>query len=239
MPDKFSIDFNFLIDIIHNFETDNYSSVRLIVPSIIKKFCNVFTKAEQIAKLSLKFQYFVNDRNSKVRKSAAQNLHFVSEQLKIPMRQLIVVPLFCQLLQDSDDQVRYHAYEHIGKIIGHVGSSVDHHIVEEYCSALCSNDSLLSFNAAYYFSFVALGIGSKRWNELQSSYIYAAGSEDYFVRRALAFGLSSLAPIVDAEEVESYADQFLQDIPEVAIGVISNLHVILKYVENKFSLFSY
>jgi serine/threonine-protein phosphatase 4 regulatory subunit 1 len=137
------------------------------------------------------------------------------------------------LLGDSRATVREVVMKGLGPMIAQFGAQVQPPLVAKYCTLLSATESSIAFSAAFAFPAVALTLGRARWPEVKRAFEVAVSAKDYQIRRSLAFGLASFGPILDAETLCGVAKDFLRDVSEVAVGIITNLYQLVQYIERK------
>jgi serine/threonine-protein phosphatase 4 regulatory subunit 1 len=143
------------------------------------------------------------------------------------------MPTLRRFLEDSQEPVRNVALKNLGALMAQFGSAIDPALVAKYCSLLAAGDPEMVFAAAFSFPAVALALGRARWPEIKPAFDVAVGSQNYQVRRSLAFGLVSFGPMMDQADLRTVLLDFLNDISEVAVGALTNLYQIVRYIVNK------
>jgi serine/threonine-protein phosphatase 4 regulatory subunit 1 len=217
-------------ELLNALTSDVNSSVRKLVPSLISDYIGRF---ERKAFLCARFSILVRDSSARVRQAAAESLLKLSEALDFQNRVVTVFPAVVLLLGDSRATVREVVMKNLGPLIAQFGATVQSPLVTKYCTLLSSIDFSIAFSAAFAFPAVALALGKARWPEVKRAFEVAIGAQDYQIRRTLAFGLASFGPILDPETLCGVAKDFLNDVSEVAVGIITNLYQLVQYVGRK------
>jgi HEAT repeat protein len=205
-----------LSDLISKFAVDQSPAVRCLAPSLLTSTKALWTSYSSLAK----------DPSPEVRVAVAHSLLPLCDSLSDDSA--FILPILTPLLDDPIASVRTAAVPNLGPLIVHLGPIADASIVTRYCASLESADS---FSAAFSFPGVALTLGRNRWKELEKAFENVRGAKDVRVRRCLAFGLIAFGPLLSPTRLCEIAADFLVDSEDVAIGVISNLYQIVRFVD--------
>ena len=225
-----------LLDLLGRLTCDAESSVRANVPDLVAGYIARVTHSKDRAQLCAWFSILCRDSSVEVRTAAANAILEVTEAMDVTHRYPNIFPLLSVLLNDSSEDVRNAVRLTLGKLISLIGKGCDGVVVGKYCSCLTSEDCDIAYASAFALPGVAHSLGSERWCELRFAFLTACESIEVKVRRTLAFGLSSYAFMIDPDGLQAITLQFLKDIPDVAVGVLSELRVILKHVRDVRSL---
>ena len=220
-----------LLEMMSLLTSDSDPSIREELPIIIGLYAPKIQDQKQIAQLAAKFSLFCRDSDPRVRMRAAEAIVSLSQAVDRMTRLVTIVPAAHLLLSDPREKVRSTITRNLGPLIASIGSSVDSLIVTKYSAAMASCDVNLSFATAYAFPAVALCLGSSRFHEIESGFEAAVNSTEYRIRRTLAFSFCQYASMMDKETLRTVAMSFLRDISSVAIGVVSNLRMLVELVE--------
>ena len=226
------LDFSTIIHYISKLTNDSLSSVREVTPALIVAYIKQISDRQTRAQISAYFCFFYNDISPIVRKAAVEALVPLSEVLDDSEKYILILYLSKHFLQDSDREVKKLLYQKLGRIISSLGSLTDSSMIVQYSNLLLSSDSEISYAAAFSFPAVALALGQNRWPELTVSFHSVIKSPSEKIRRTLSFGLGSFAYLINIYECQKVAIFFLNDIPSVAIGIISNLNQIIRFVSD-------
>jgi serine/threonine-protein phosphatase 4 regulatory subunit 1 len=222
-----------IVQIVDALASDEHPSVRCMVPPLIADYVRRFENSHSKVQLSEQFSLLVLDGSLQVRITAAESLLKLAEGLDAQSKVVTVMPALRLFLEDSREEVRDAALKDLGALMAQFGSSADAGLVTKYCSLLAAGDSDMAYSAAFSFPAVALALGKARWNEIKPAFDITVASQNHLVRRTLAFGLVSFAPLMEELELRRMLLDYLNDISEVAVGVLTNLYQIIRYIENK------
>jgi serine/threonine-protein phosphatase 4 regulatory subunit 1 len=218
--------------------SDLDSIVRNLVPPLISDYSRQFENPRDKVQLSAMFSLLVLDHSTPVRVACAESLLKLAEGLDARSRIVTVMPALRQFLEDSQECVRRIAHKNLGALMAQFGPAVDPALIAKYCSLLAAGDTEMAFAAAFSFPAVALALGKPRWPEIKPAFEVAVGSQNFQVRRSLAFGLVSFGPMMEQAELRAILLDFMNDISEVAVGALTNLYQIVQYIEDKFEVLS-
>jgi serine/threonine-protein phosphatase 4 regulatory subunit 1 len=177
------------------------------------------------------FQVFAGDSSASVRGAVAESLPPLSLALSEHARSIFVMPILSVLLEDDDESVRQALIKEFGPLIASIGQIVDASVIEKFGQALTSDDPTIAFSAAFSLPAVALMLGTERWAELQADFVLASHSRETNVRRTISFGLISYAFLIPPAILTPVVISFLRDIPVVAVGALSNLFQLIRFLE--------
>ena len=234
-----SIWWNDLMDLLSKLTTDLDEEIRSMVPPLVALYCQKTNVPKEKAQLSGKFSLYCRDSSIIVRRAAAESIVALSEALDLTSKLITVSPAVNTLLADPSDIVRDVTTKNLGPLISSLGKITTPILIAKYCTALSSQDVNVAFSAAFSFSAVSLALGSSRFHEIKSAFDNAAGSREYRIRRTLSYSFVKYAHFFTKEEVLDIAINFLKDHSMVAIGILSNLHEILKIVDKGEPFYKY
>jgi len=228
-----SIWFSQLLGILTTLSSDENSSLRALVPSLIASYSKrLFTPKDQ-ALLSGRFPLFCRDPVASVRKSAADSIVSLSESLDDNTRLIIIRPAAQTLMSDPSEEVNISIQKNLGPLVATFGPKADISMVIKYCQTMVSSNATTAYYSAYSFPAVALALGKERWNEIKPSFEMACSSRQVNIRRTLSYGIVCYGQVMDQLDLESAVSSFLNDTPSVAVGVISGMHQIVGFLNNK------
>ena len=225
-----------LLEMLGRLTSDSDASVRALVPGLVAGYLGRVTDVKDKAQVCAWMPLFCRDFESDVRQAAAEALLDCATALDASQRFVNVLPCLEVLVNDSSEEIRRVIALNLGKLITLIGDGCDEALVAKYGACLASSDSEVAFAAAFSLPGVAGVLGADRWKELRLGFVTACESMEQKIRRSLAFGLFLYAKFVDPEDLLAAALQFLNDVPEVAAGVIENLREVLDRVNDKGSL---
>jgi hypothetical protein len=91
----------------------------------------------------------------------------------------------------------------------------------------------MQYAVAFSFPAVANALGPARFiGELQPALKLCIGADDIRTHRTLAFGLAAFAKVVPRVSLTGIAFDLARDVPDVAIGVISQLSELLPLIDD-------
>ena len=221
-----------LLEIITILTNDSDTTIRAELPIIIGLYARHIKDGKQIAQLAAKFSLFCRDSGTNVRAKAAEAIVTLSQAVDAMTRIVTIVPAAHVLLSDQSEKVRSMVTRNLGPLIASIGSSVDALMVAKYVTAMASVDVNVAYATAYSFPAVALCLGRERFHELESGFEAAANSNEFRIRRTLAFSFCQYAALMERGSVGKLAMSFLRDVSTVAIGIVSNLQLLLELVES-------
>lgn len=235
ISEYFPCDFWFdqLNDFISILGTDSIGSVRANLPPLLSVYSKKIADPEKQSMLVGRFQLFCKDKSVLVRKSCAESLVALSDAVDENVRLITILPSANILLSDQSESVRSIILRNLGPLIASIGNQCDISLLTRYTNALASTDPTIEFASAFSFPAVTLSLGKERWNELKDSFEIAILSREFRVRKTLAFGLSSFAFVMNENELSNALLGFLRDLPEIADGIIQNLHQFLPLISER------
>jgi hypothetical protein len=218
------------VDLMSLLAGDSTSTIRRRVPELIGAYVFRFDDGRERALLSARFSILVRDPSPHVRLSAATFLLKLSDSFDAQTRLVMIEPALKLLIADSHECVRKVVMTSLGALIAGLGPLVDPDLLQRYCALLMSADSDVAYGAAFAFPGVALTLGREKWPDLKMAFEAVVQSAEFRIRRTLSFGLASFAPMMSPDELLRYSVGFLNDMSEVAIGVIASLHQLVGLV---------
>eukprot|EP00947_MAST-08B_sp_MAST-8B-sp1_P004074 g4074.t1 len=170
-----------------------------------------------------------------VRKACAESLVAVSEVVSAEIRRDALLPLVEAFLSDPSKWVKQAARQALGPFLSTIApaDSLSPEAVGLFTNlpfaAAEEGAAASSTTVACAFSFpgVLLAMGSARWGELAGLHAKLSRSEEWRVRRTLAFSLHEVARIIGPANAEASLvgtfDLFIGDVDEVKVGVLTHL----------------
>lgn len=215
------------------FSTDGLGSIRSLIPNLISIYQKKVKDIKHKTQLSARFLLLCSDSSVSVRKSAAEALVALSDSLDENTRLIHIIPATETFLNDSSAIVKNTYLKNLGPLISSIGTSISTQLVSQYCTVLTATDTNNAYAAAFSFPAVAIALGRDRINEVLSALESAITSKDWRIRRTLSYGLVSFAHLLSPDDIQRYASIFLNDLSNVAIGVITNLYQIVRFIDHK------
>jgi hypothetical protein len=209
---------------------DETSTLRRRVPELVCRYLSRLAQGKLTANLCGRFPLLVRDTSPHVRLEVAKFLLPLSEKLAPMQRRITIAPAIMQLLDDSDESVREAATKSLGMLVAHLGKAANAELIARYAAAMTSSDLEVSRAVAAAFPSVAVALGPRNWAVIENVFSGGLSSEDFQVRRSLAFGLGQFGAMLDPDRLATCALDLASDAADVAIGVLSNLTVLLPLV---------
>lgn len=228
-----SLWYNGLVSILSDLSSDSSAEIRTKIPPLFALYTKQLQSPKEKMQLSAKFVLFIRDSADSVRVAAAESLVTLCTALDASSNLVTVIPAARQLLNDQSEQTRTTMKKNIGPLVAQLGKQADRSLVSQYCNALFSTDVNIAYAAAYSFPAVAISIGADRFDELQSGFEHASASREYMVRRTLAYGLIEYAEVFGEDDLYETAINFLKDVPNVSIGILTNLDQYIEMMIDK------
>jgi hypothetical protein len=220
-----------LLELFTILSRDPGEEIRGKLGPLIAIYSKLIKNAKDRAQIEGKFSLLCRDRSAAVRKSAAMSIASLSEAMEPVARIVTIVPAAQLLLNDQDEEVRTTITSALGPLIHVIGSACDATLVSKFGAALAASDVNIVFSAAFSLPSVAVALGKKRFKELEAGFEAASSASDPRIRRTLAFGMWEYAGLFSSQSLHTQAAHtFLQDVPMVAIGAMSHLSDLLKFV---------
>mmetsp|Transcript_60521 Transcript_60521/g.192103 ORF Transcript_60521/g.192103 Transcript_60521/m.192103 type:complete len:622 (+) Transcript_60521:182-2047(+) len=206
-------------------------AVALCVPKVCKE-----VRADVVQEILLPtFLALSQDEIWSVRKACAESLGELAVVVPPQVCQDHLVDVFENFANDVSHWVRTAAFHQLGPLIAQLGGDGATESLVGYYTSMAEPggaESDLCMACAFNFPAVVVTLGRARWGELREAYHALCGALQWKVRRALACALHVLAESLGPEEVAAdllpALEVFLKDLDEVRIGVVQNLHVIIK-----------
>lgn len=178
------------------------------------------------------------DKIWSVRKGVCESLHQVAKAVPDAVRHTTLLDLCVSFLKDESRWVRKCMFQHVGPFLHTMArEQVSGTIVKQWRDMVLPEanceDKDYFMSCAYNLPAVAAKLGSERWVEIREIFDVLVASDQWKVRRCIAYGLHEYARVLGPDQSEALLlpafGKCLTDLDEVKVGALSSLD---KFVSN-------
>ena len=218
---------------------DEQTSVRCILAqnlTNVSKNISTDVFSQQLFPL---YDGLTQDKEWKVRKACADVVAQIAEVTPMDRDASALQVLYYRFLLDPSSKiVRGTAFQNIGPFIATLkgSSTIDQRITDFFVNTtMKTNNKDVCYYASFNFPAFIWVTGKTEWHKFRNLYIKLTSVSDIQTLRTLSCSLHEIARILGPELTDSdlltIADRFLRhNNPDVRIGIMKNLHVLLAEV---------
>ncbi|KAH0789043.1 HEAT repeat family protein [Histomonas meleagridis] len=223
--------FSGILPIISTLSKDPLSKIRGMLPSMIDSYIGKIKDKNLAKQLYDIIAILSKDKVPYVRLKVTEALYQFSLKMDENSRMEVIDPIVSKVITDDDASVRTLAISRLAPVMSTFGEKVSKNLVSKYSEILLSGNQKDSYATAFCFSAVALSIGRERFrDELLPSFRQSLHNNDKKIKRTLSFALIALTQLFEPSELQEFVELILNDLPFVAIGVMSNLSDFLEKI---------
>jgi len=173
-----------------------------------------------------------------VRKGVCESLHEVAKAVPDAVRHSTLLDLCVNFLKDESRWVRKCMFQNFGPFIHTLAlDQVSSALIKQWRDMVlpevdCEDKDYL-MSCAYNLPAVAAKLGSGRWVEIREMFDVLVASDQWKVRRCIAYGLHEYARVLGPEQSEALLlpafGKLIADLDEVKVGALSSLD---KFIPN-------
>ena len=218
---------------------DEQTSVRCTLAQNLNNVSKNISTDVFSAQLFPLYDQLTQDKEWKVRKACADVVAQIAQVTPMERDAQSLQRLYYRFLLDPSSKiVRGTAFQNIGPFIATLkdSTSIDQRITEFFVNTtMKTNNKDVCYYASFNFPAFIWVTGPDEWHKFRALYNKLTSVSDVQTQRTLSCSLHEIAKILGPELTDSdllgIADRFLRhNNPDVRLGIMKNLHVLLAEV---------